>query len=487
MMLIRRNLFNRLISLMLVVSILLMTVGCSNAPPTPTISDASPQTVTESVEIENVITENELHEFITTEIYLEEIVLAEDKISELLLEEDTITEVMCCKTIYVPQEHIEDFAENSQTTHLFGEGINIKSVLTKVAVGTGVIVTVVVLKKAGLPDPIASAVVAAADESLKFAGTGAALGSLFGGLTGATDELDETGRTSAVIGFATATVGLILSIVSLVAAVPSGGSTTITAAAGIKLVIAGISVLAATAGTAYAGYNAVKTYTSTDAADIDWSNVDWEKVGVSSAEKAVENAADGYMWGAIIGTVHGGAEGYEYYHKYNAPYSTLKARIDQTPKNDDYGHWSGERGKSDYIYDKAKTIKIGNETYEIKPGTKVTYKNGVPDFSPYAKAEVKIEMTKDRYSIKKDGVVGNFEKADQALAEQWTKIKFEGKSWTAREIEQYRSANKLTWHEMNNMESVQLVPNEVNGGFGHLGGVGECKAMIGQEGVSDFD
>ena len=40
---------------------------------------------------------------------------------------------------------------------------------------------------------------------------------------------------------------------------------------------------------------------------------------------------------------------------------------------------------------------------------------------------------------------------------------------------------------MNNMESVQLVPNEVNGGFGHLGGVGECKAMIGQEGVSDFD
>lgn len=487
-MLTRRDLFNRLISLMLVVLILLMTVGCSNAPPTPTISDANPQTVTESVEIENIITENELHEFITTEIYLEEIVLAEDKISELLLEEETITEVMCCKTIYVPQEHIEDFAENSQTTHLFGEGINIKSVLTKVAVGTGVIVTVVVLKKAGLPDPIASAVVAAADESLKFAGTGAALGSLFGGLTGATDELDETGRTSAVIGFSTATAGLILSIVSLVAAVPSGGSTTITAAAGIKLVIAGISVLAATAGTAYAGYNAVKTFTSTDGADIDWSNVDWEKVGVSSAEKAIENASDGYMWGAIIGTVNGGADGYyEYYHKYNAPYSTLKARIDQTPKNDDYGHWSGERGKSDYIYDKAKTIKIGNETYEIKPGTKVTYKNGVPDFSPYAKAEVKIEMTKDRYSIKKDGIVGNFEKADQALAEQWTKIKFEGKSWTAREIEQYRSANKLTWHEMNNMESVQLVPNEVNGGFGHLGGVGECKAMIGQEGVSDFD
>ena len=481
MMLIRRNLFNRLISLMLVVSILLMTVGCSNAPPTPTISDASPQTVTESVEIENVITENELHEFITTEIYLEEIVLAEDKISELLLEEETITEVMCCKTIYVPQEHIEDFAENSQTTHLFGEGINIKSVLTKVAVGTGVIVTVVVLKKAGLPDPIASAVVAAADESLKFAGTGAALGSLFGGLTGATDELDETGRTSAVIGFATATAGLILSIVSLVAAVPSGGSTTITAAAGIKLVIAGISVLAATAGTAYAGYNAVKTYTSTDAADIDWSNVDWEKVGVSSAEKAIENASDGYMWGAIIGTVHGGAEGYEFYHKYNTPYSQYNARLVKTPVNGERGQWSGARGESDFVLKEPLVLSDGTKI------TKITYKNAVPEFSPYAKAEVKITMTKDRYVIKKDGIVGNFEKADQALAEHWTQIKDKGKSWTAREIAQYRTDNKLTWHEMNNMESIQLVPTDVNSTFGHLGGVRECEIMVGQEEVSDFD
>lgn len=480
-MLIRRNLFNRLISLMLVVSILLMTVGCSNAPPTPTISDASPQTVTESVEIENVITENELHEFITTEIYLEEIVLAENKISELLLEEETITEVMCCKTIYVPQEHIEDFAENSQTTHLFGEGINIKSVLTKVAVGTGVIVTVVVLKKAGLPDPIASAVVAAADESLKFAGTGAALGSLFGGLTGATDELDETGRTSAVIGFATATAGLILSIVSLVAAVPSGGSTTITAAAGIKLVIAGISVLAATAGTAYAGYNAVKTYTSTDAADIDWSNIDWEKVGVSSAEKAVENAADGYMWGAIIGTVHGGAEGYEYYHKYHTPYTNYEARLTQLKKmKKGIGKWTGEIGESDFVLNEPIVLPDGVEI------TKVTYRNGVPDFSSYKIAEVKIARMTDN----RDKAGGNYEQADEALAKQWNRVKRNNRTnWKGSDVREFRENYpvKLTWHEMSNMESMQLVPFDVNDTFKHYGGVAEYKAMIGQKGVDDFD
>ena len=476
-MLIRRSLFDRIISLLLVVTILLMSVSCSDSQPPPTLSDPTPKTITENVEIENVITENELHEFITSEIYLQEIVLAEDKITELLLEEETITEVMCCKTIYVPQEHIEDFAENSQTTHLFGEGINIKSVLTKVAVGTGVIVTVVVLKKAGFPDPIASALVAAADESLKFAGTGAAIGSLFGGLTGATGELDETGRTSAVIGFAAATVGLILSIVSLVAAVPSGGSTTITAAAGVKLVVAGVLTLTAAIGTAKAGCNAVKTFTSTDAADIDWNNIDWNKVGVSAAEKAIENASDGYMWGAIIGTVHGGAEGYDYYQKYNTPYSSQQARINQTPKNGKGGKWSGKRGESDFILDEPIVIKKGNKTITIK---KVTYKNGVPDFSPFQEAQVKIPgMTNSR--------ANNFRQADEVLADYWTKIKHNGKSWTSRDIESYRKSNNLTWHEMNNMESLQLVPTEVNSSFGHLGGVGEYNAMIGQEGVSDFD
>ena len=110
----------------------------------------------------------------------------------------------------------------------------------------------------------------------------------------------------------------------------------------------------------------------------------------------------------------------------------------------------------------------------------MTYKNGVPDFSSVQKAQVKISnMTDSRTQ--------NFKQADKALAEIWTKNKYDGKSWTARDIETYRTSNGFTWHEMNNMESMQLVPTEVNAGFGHLGGVGEYNAMIGQKGVSDFD
>ena len=475
------NTIKRLLSLILVMSMVVSTSACGSEPPKPVLSDPNPQVTTENIKTENVITETLLNEVITEEIYLEEIVIAEDKITELLLEEETISEVLLCKSIYVPQDNLEEFSANSQTSLLFGEDIDISALLTKVAIGTGVIVTVVVLKKAGLPDPVASVVVAAADKAVQFAGAGAAFGTLYGGLTGAADELDKSGRTSAVIAFATATVGLILASVSLIAVIPSGGSTTITTAAGIKLVIAGVSMLAATAGTTYAGYNAVKVFTSTDSTEIDWKNIDWSKVGVSSAEQAIQYGADGYMWGAIVGTVYGGAEGYDFYQKFSTPYSQYNARWVRTPTNDEYGHWSGARGESDYIYDKSKTIRISEDRYvTVEAGTKVTYQNAVPDFSPFQEAQVKIpHMTNSRSK--------NFKQADEALAEYWTRIRHNGQTWKARDVEAYRTSNGLTWHEMNNMESMQLVPTEVNAGFGHLGGVGEYNVMTGTEGVNEFD
>ncbi len=256
-MMTKRSILDRVISIILVFTILMMLVSCSSSPPTPTISNAEPQTITENIEIESVINEDVLHEFITEEIYLQELVVVEEKVTELLLEEEQISEVLTCKTIYVSQDHIDDFAENSQSKQVFGEGIELKPLLTKIAVGTGVLVTLVILKKANLPEPIASMVVSAADQSLKFAIGGQAIGSISGGLTGATDELDETGRISAVIAVSTSIFGLILASISLIAAIPSGGSTTITAAAGIKLVVAGVLTLTAAAGTIKSGRDAI--------------------------------------------------------------------------------------------------------------------------------------------------------------------------------------------------------------------------------------
>lgn len=464
----------RILSLILSLSILLSQSACSNTSSTSILSDPNSSPIAENVIPETTIAEDVLAEFITEEIYLKEIVVAEDKIVELLLEEETISEIILCKTIYVPQDNIEEFAKNSQTAQIFGDSVDILPLLTKIAVGTGVIVTLTILNKVGVADPIASVIAAAADESLKFGKTGAAIGSLLGGLTGAADAIDESGRASAVVEFAAATAGMILSIVSLVAVVPSGGSTTITVAAGIKLVVAGISVLTGMAGTTYAGYQAVKTFTSTDATDIDWNNIDWERVGISAAEKVIKNAADGYVWGAIVGAVHGGVEGYDHYQKYNTPYTEYDVRLQQTPKEGNRGKWSGERGESDFILDEPIVRPDGTKI------TQITYENAVPDFSPYQEAQVDIpRMTGNRAQ--------NFGQADQALAEYWTHIKQEGKIWTSNDVEVYRRSNNFTWHEMSNMNSMQLVPSEVNQTFTHCGGVAEYNAMIGQNGGSNFD
>lgn len=476
----QHSVLQKSICLFMALVMTLSLCACSSQDGNSPLSDPNEHIIVETTKTETILSENTLKEYITSENYLNEIILAEDKISELLLEENTINEVLLCKVIYVSQDRIDEFAANSQTSQLFGEGLDLKSILTKITIGSGVIVTLVVLKRVGLPDPIASVVFSAADKSLQFAENGALIGSLFGGLTGAANEIDKTGRTAAIIGFATATVGLILSIVSLVAEIPSSGSSTITVAAGVKLVIAGISVLTASAGTLYAGYNAVKTFTSTDAEDIDWDSIDWEKLGVSSAEQAIGYGADGYMWGSIVGAVYGGADGYEYYHKYNAPYTSLEDRVNWANNHNKGGHWKGEPGQSDYILDSPIELPDGKI---IKA---VTYQNGIPDFSPFAEAEVKIpSMT--QYRLTTNGVKGNYEKADEMLAQMWTVIKHNGRTWTAPDIRSYREANNLSWHEMSNMEYMQLVPFKVNDTFKHYGGVAECKAMIGQKGETGYD
>lgn len=478
---IRTRHMERLLSFILIISIVLSTMGCSKSQSNqtnPGLSDPTPQIVVENIETEEIETETILGEHITKEIYLKEFVWAEEKINELLLEEETITEVLLCKTIYVSEDSIEEFAENSQISMLFGSEVDIKTFLKKVAIGTGVIVTIAIVKKANVPNSIASIVATAADETVRFSSSGAVVGTMFGAFNGAVKEIDDTGRASAALGFALATVGMIVTAVSFVGAVPSGGTTGFGVAEGVHLAWAGVRLLLATSGTIYSARESIKVFTETDASEIDWGNVDWDKVGVTAAQKAIQNGADGYMWGAVYGAIDGTVEGY--YQKFCTPYTKYQDRLKHVPKNNDKGHWSGKRGESDYILNKPIELSDGTKI------TKVSYQNAVPDFSEYAIAEVKIsKMTDDR--IKKGG---NYDQADEALAKYWSEIKYNGRStWTKDEVKIFREnyPYKLTWHEMSNMESMQLVPYEVNDTFSHYGGVAEYNVMIGQSGGADFD
>ncbi|MBO9664191.1 RHS repeat-associated core domain-containing protein [Dokdonella sp.] len=130
--------------------------------------------------------------------------------------------------------------------------------------------------------------------------------------------------------------------------------------------------------------------------------------------------------------------------------STYQERFNQTPANN--GWWSGERGESTF--------------YSSDPGVKsitrdrgVGYADARPNFSPYAAAEVDIpNMTINRRA--------NFSQADQVLADQMGVPK--------REVTRWREENKYTWHE-DDTTRMQLVPTDINGKHGHLGGIGELK------------
>ncbi|WP_204741476.1 RHS repeat-associated core domain-containing protein [Intestinimonas butyriciproducens] len=148
-------------------------------------------------------------------------------------------------------------------------------------------------------------------------------------------------------------------------------------------------------------------------------------------------------------------------------YSSLDERIKVTPpETSKNGYWTGERGQSVFI---SEDIRVKSILEEM--GVEgVVYKDGMPDFSKFAIGEVKINnMTNMRESI--GGRPGNYEQADAALAEIWSSY---GECWTAQDVQKWRTDNLYTWHELNDMETMQLIPSAINHPiFRHLGGVGE--------------
>lgn len=135
-------------------------------------------------------------------------------------------------------------------------------------------------------------------------------------------------------------------------------------------------------------------------------------------------------------------------------YSTYEERLQQTPVNN--GKWEGERGESIFHSDDETVNKILDE-FGLDG---ISYKDGIPDFSEVSKGTVEIDdMTENRDK--------NFRQADEALAKQ--------RGCSPQEVKQWREEHGYTWHERNDMKTMDKVPTEINKVFGHLGGVSECK------------
>uniref|UniRef100_UPI00406D3427 HNH endonuclease n=1 Tax=Paenibacillus sp. FSL H7-0350 TaxID=2975345 RepID=UPI00406D3427 len=164
--------------------------------------------------------------------------------------------------------------------------------------------------------------------------------------------------------------------------------------------------------------------------------------------------------------------------------SSYEARLSQTPapENPTVG-FEGTRGESKCTLKPPPDSEVQIVLNEAGIDG-IQYKNAVPDFSPVAKAQVEIE-----YMLGGKGIYGgkarreNFIQSDSKLAEQLNsspelarQFGMDSGKISVRDIKIYREKNNLTWHELNDVKTMQLVPTNINSTFGHLGGVGEINA-----------
>ncbi len=132
--------------------------------------------------------------------------------------------------------------------------------------------------------------------------------------------------------------------------------------------------------------------------------------------------------------------------------STYKERINQTPIN---GQWSGPRGESTFTSNHPETL-----------GLQVPYLNGYPDFRGYTKHTVFIEDFINKTNDARHARYALHTEADKILAERL--------GVDSKLIKKFRTTQKFTWHEVEDMGTLQLVPTKINSKFGHVGGISEA-------------
>ena len=181
---------------------------------------------------------------------------------------------------------------------------------------------------------------------------------------------------------------------------------------------------------------------------------------------------------------------------FGGKHNTYDVRLARTSADDNpiFGRYEGIRGESKYVPSR-RTVEgvIVTDILSRYGLDGIYYRNAEPDFEPCAEAVVKISgMTENRENFTNNVgeiALGNFSQADIELAKAWNLGNREGRSdWEARDVLNYRKANKLTWHEKCDTETMVLVRFEINLFFKHSGGCSECRVRdaVGTDG-GDFD
>lgn len=156
------------------------------------------------------------------------------------------------------------------------------------------------------------------------------------------------------------------------------------------------------------------------------------------------------------------------------------------------GVFEGDRGNSAFRPHN-RDVRLLMKEYGQE---KVEYKNGFPDFSPFAILETpwgKMDTTveighmtgqrenarweygrrKDSHDIRTD--LGNYAQADVALCQKINeRVKGTGVELTPKDIVTFREKN-FTWHECEDGKTMQLIPTKIHDTCRHTGGAAEKK------------
>jgi hypothetical protein len=137
------------------------------------------------------------------------------------------------------------------------------------------------------------------------------------------------------------------------------------------------------------------------------------------------------------------------------------------------GNWEAEvsvdasRGNTGWYSDRPMVNAITG-------GEPVQYEAGYPDFSPYAKAEVEIEMTGNNNI---DRAAANEAYAIQQAVGQPGNYLNDDFSPNTKAAQQFMNENELLWHHKENGMTMQAVPRELHGNMPHTGGASGARAL----------
>ena len=428
--------------------------------------------------VENYISEEYIRELYLSEEhiqeqFLEEQYIIENIITETLLKEKVIEEVYRAEVLYIPQEKVYSYFDNDLVSDDFGSRIDFDSVVAKFAAGTGILAFVVMVKYLDVKSPIVV-------QGVMGAGIGAALGAVFGGLDGALSEIDESGRSNALSNLALGILGVVLSARNIFLAPAVGVS--LAAAGGASLVVASVLLAAATIGAVYSLVDCVKSFQSTNSFDIDWNNIDWDEVGYSAAAKSIEGAANGFLIGAVVGTISGAARSYDSAKFMNTlpkrllpltpeqrSYLKTQKYTDKQIQNMDYNSETGNyyiRAQNANnvgleVKTEAGRVKYKRQVIELK-GVKV---EGVfPDYKPYSKFQHKLsDPTTPYYAKECNETLLNAISENPGLKSLFTADQIIN-------IQANKTPPGYVWHHSEIEGVMQLVPSEIHMATSHTGG-----------------